>query len=318
MAWVLQRCRTRAAPTPRSGQTAPKIAFGKIASNGHTPLHCQPGCMKNLIRAQYSSIVLIMHQFPITCPKLVRLFAPGGPNDTMLFATLQGRYPGRALVDNATSPSQAVVRTHYGTTFFGGRVTDGFLADAVAALCTTGAVRLVVPEEDFGTRSLPSGRSRIINRLEFTARDLNRECTDKFMQSLPATCRIVPIDRNLLMSCLWHDEILAACGNVDSFFAHGRGVCLIHYDEVLSEAYAVFTGAGRVELGVVTKEGYRGRNYAAITCAPLIRSYDTQGIPTYWSCHQTNTASIRVARKLGYTDERSYRWIRYEARVEVP
>ena len=232
----------------------------------------------------------------------------------MLFATLQGRYPGRALVDDATSPSQAVVQTHYDTTFFGGLVTDGFLADAVAALRATGAVRLVVSEQDLAAHSLPPGSSRIIDRIEFTARDPHRGCVDKFVRSLPAACRIVPIERSLFTRCLWHDEILAVSGSADRFFAHGRGMCLMRRGEVLSEAYALFTGAGRVELGVVTKNSHRGRNYAAITCAPLIKSYDAQGVPTYWSCHSNNTASIRVARKLGYTDEQPYRWIRYEAR----
>ncbi len=236
----------------------------------------------------------------------------------MLFATLEGRYPGLALVDSATSPSQAVVRTHYGATFFGGRVTDGFLADAVLASRRKGAIRLVISEAEFEARSLPSNHSRIVSRLEFTARDPNFDDADGLMQSLPACYRIVPIDRSLLARCLWHGEILAACGSADRFFAHCHGMCLMHHDEMLSEAYGLFKGAGRVELVVFTKQGHRGCNFAAITCAPLIRSYTREGVPTYWSCHQTNTASIRVARKLGYRDERSYRWVRYEARAASP
>jgi RimJ/RimL family protein N-acetyltransferase len=75
----------------------------------------------------------------------------------------------------------------------------------------------------------------------------------------------------------------------------------------------LFEGAGRVELGVVTRAAYRGRNYAAITSAPLIMRCEARGKPTYWSCHQTNTPSVQVARKFGYTGERAYRWIRYES-----
>jgi purine nucleoside permease len=75
----------------------------------------------------------------------------------------------------------------------------------------------------------------------------------------------------------------------------------------------LFEGAGRVELGDVTRAAYRVRNYAAITCAPLIMRCEACGKPTYWSCHQTNTPSVQVARKLGYTGERACRWIRYES-----
>ena len=123
---------------------------------------------------------------------------------------------------------------------------------------------------------------RVIKRLEFPTRELNGNGVGRFLKSLPGTCRIVPIDRGLFERCSWYDEVLAACGSVERFVTYGRGVCLM-------------------------------RNYAAISCAHLIEGYDGQGIPTYWSCHQTNTASIALARKLGFGDERPYRWIRYEA-----
>lgn len=254
-----------------------------------------------------------MHRCPITSSKLTSLFARGGPNDTMLFATLEGRYPGWALVDDPDLPSQAIVRTHYGTTFFGGRVTDGFLANAVDGFRLAGAVRLVVSERDFAIRSLPAGQSRVIKRLEFPTRKPSGDGVGRFLKSLPGTCRIVSIDRGLFARCSWHDEVLSACGTVDRFMTHCRSVCLMRNDEILSEAYAIFMGAGRAELGAITKEEHRGRNYAAIACAHLIEGYDRQGIPAYWSCHQTNTASIGLARKLGFRDEQPYRWIRYEA-----
>jgi hypothetical protein len=92
----------------------------------------------------------------------------------MLFATCTGLYPGRALVDDAVSPSQCVVRIHHGTASLGGRVTDRFLADAVTALRTIGAVRLPVAEQDFATHDFPPACSRISNRLKFAAREKHR------------------------------------------------------------------------------------------------------------------------------------------------
>jgi RimJ/RimL family protein N-acetyltransferase len=253
-----------------------------------------------------------MHELPVTHPHVIRLFTAGGPNDTMLFATLEGRYPGHAMVNEARFPSQSVLRTHYGTTFCGGQVMDRLLAEAMTSLRTIGAVRLVVSEQDFATRSLPPESSRTINRLEFATRARQHGNVESWIRQLPATCRIVPLDRPLLARCLWHDEIREACGSPETFLAQSFGVCMIHHNTIVSEAYAMFEGAGRVEVGVVTHAPYRGRNYAAMTCAHLIRKCEARGKPTYWSCHQTNTASIRVARKLGYTGERVYHWVRYE------
>jgi RimJ/RimL family protein N-acetyltransferase len=231
----------------------------------------------------------------------------------MLFATLAGHYPGRALVDDPHVPSQCVLRTYYGTTFCGGQMAERFLADAVTALRTSGAVRLVLSEQDTIRQQFPAGYSRIIQRLEFEAREPSQEHLEAWARQLPSAYRLVPIDRALFAHSLWRDEILEACGSTDRFLAYGFGLCLLYQNEIVSEAYAMFEGAGRVELGVVTHAAYRGRNYAAITCAPLIMRCEARGTPTYWSCHQTNTASVQVARKLGYTGERTYRWIRYES-----
>jgi len=254
-----------------------------------------------------------MYELPVTHPNVIQLFQAGGPNDTMLFATLAGHYPGRALVDDPHVPSQCLLRTNYGTTFFGGQVTDCFLADAVTALRTSGAVKLVASEQDVVRYQFPIGYSRINNRLEFVTREQSQGHLEGLAQQLPSACRLVPMDRTLLAQALWREEIMEACGSTDNFFAYGLGLCLLCQDEIVSEAYVMFEGAGRIELGVVTRAAYRGHNYAAITCAPLIMRCEARGKPTYWSCYQTNTQSIQVARKLGYGGKRVYRWIRYES-----
>ena len=82
-------------------------------------------------------------------------------------------------------------------------------------------------------------------------------------------------------------------------------------DEICSEAYAVFRGAGKFEIGAITHEKYRGRNYAYITCKHLIGICEDRGYPTYWSCHQDNAASVATARKLGYRTQRVYKFLHY-------
>jgi RimJ/RimL family protein N-acetyltransferase len=81
--------------------------------------------------------------------------------------------------------------------------------------------------------------------------------------------------------------------------------------EICSEAYAVFFGGGRVEIGVITHEEYQRRGCAYVTCQHLIRLCEAQGYPTYWSCEQDNVASVATARKLGYQVQRAYQWLYY-------
>jgi len=256
---------------------------------------------------------LPMLTLPVTDPRVVSLFSPGGPNDTMLFATLDGRYPGLALIDDIAAPTQCVVRTHFGATFYTSLATALFLHPAVESLRRTGGVILVVRDRSKDADRIPRDTTHIIERIEFTERERHAGHVEWLMSQLCEECRIVPIDRTLFQRCMWRDVILDASCGIENFFAHGYGVCMLRGDEIVSEAYGVFRGAGRVELGVVTHSEHRGRNYASITCAHLISMLETRDTAMYWSCHLSNDASVGVARKLGFVGERLYWWMFYES-----
>jgi hypothetical protein len=52
-----------------------------------------------------------MHECPVDHPALLTLFDPMVPNSPVLWSVLEGRNPGRALVDSVPEPSQCVIRT---------------------------------------------------------------------------------------------------------------------------------------------------------------------------------------------------------------
>lgn len=253
-----------------------------------------------------------MNELPVTNPKVAELFSPGGPNDMMLYASLDGRYPGVALVDDSESPMQCVLRTAYGTTFLGGSVDDTFLTDSVDALRKTGTIWVVLSEIEATQRKLPSGYDFNIERIEFNSISGFNEKTDAVSRELPEGFQLVEMDRTLLENCIWGNEMKQACGNLENFLRHGFGVCLLRDDQIISEAYAMFEGAGRMELGAITHETHQGQGYGSITCSELIRLCHQRKKQVYWSCHQGNTPSVRLARKLGFSSERKYHWIRYK------
>jgi RimJ/RimL family protein N-acetyltransferase len=119
------------------------------------------------------------------------------------------------------------------------------------------------------------------------------------------------MDEAVLGRCLWRDLMTSAYGTQERFLQHGIGLCLMAGHEICSEAYAVFFGGGRVEIGVITHEAYRQRGYATVACQHLIKHCETQGYPTYWSCEQDNVASAATARKLGYQVQKEYQWLYY-------
>ena len=66
------------------------------------------------------------------------------------------------------------------------------------------------------------------------------------------------------------------------------------------------------EIGAITHKPYRGMGYAPITVAYLIEALEQRGYHAYWSCDEDNPSSARVARKLGFREEKAYEWLEYE------
>jgi GNAT superfamily N-acetyltransferase len=61
------------------------------------------------------------------------------------------------------------------------------------------------------------------------------------------------------------------------------------------------------EAGVVTERPYRGKGFGTIVVAHLLKWCDEIGCATYWDCVKLNIGSLKMARKLGYGNERSYK-----------
>jgi RimJ/RimL family protein N-acetyltransferase len=249
---------------------------------------------------------------PADHPALPALFNKPTPNSPVLWAVLQGRHSGKALVDDIDNPHQCVVRTDAVLTFFGGDISQAFLDRAVTHFRQRGPVWLVWPPE--ATRQRPPPESaHIVRRVEFHNDDPNSAVLIEWRNRLPDGFVIRFIDGPILARCEWRDEMAFYCGSLENFLEHGIGLCLMRGDEIIVEAYASSLGKTMAEIGAITHEMHRGHGYAAIASAYLIEASGRRGYGAYWSCDAENLASIRVARKLGLQRERGYQIIEYDA-----
>ena len=113
--------------------------------------------------------------------------------------------------------------------------------------------------------------------------------------------------------CADRDYYAAIFGGPEQALRRGIGRCLLRGDEIVCEAFAGPPALGLVELSVTTREADRGRGYATVTCAHLIRDCAEAGWQPYWNCAKQNAASVAVARKLGFRAGKAYRllaWFR--------
>lgn len=250
---------------------------------------------------------LAMAQFDSVVP----LFDRGMPNSPMIFSTLEGRAPGEVYVDSANSPTACVVRMDFlNLAFLGGHIEQEWLVSAMTQLCQHRPILLSWPPQLAADLEPPFLPTEVVDRYEFFNCAPGQDAV-----LIPAGYDLRRMDAQLLGSCLWRDLVLQAYGSVERFLQHGLGLCLLSGSEVCCEAYAVFSGGGRFEIGVLTHAEYRGRGCAYLACRRLIELCEARGYATYWSCEQDNAASVATARKLGYRVQRAYRWLYYTPAV---
>jgi RimJ/RimL family protein N-acetyltransferase len=238
--------------------------------------------------------------------RVAPLFDPSFPNSTMVFSTLEGRTPGKVFVNSLVNPTACLVTINFHhTTFIGGTIDQEWLDSTVAELRRTQNVILTWTAQVANSFEPPGVPGAEIDRLEFYGGVLEGPA------NIPEGHHLQFIDAELLSRCLWQNEILMAYGTTENFLRHGIGVCLMHRDELCSEAYAFFQGAGKFEIGAITHDKYLKQGYAYIACTHLNHICEARGYPTYWSCHSDNAASAATARKLGYVTERTYTFLYY-------
>lgn len=217
-------------------------------------------------------------------------------------------------MDDAGEPAQCLLVTSFLNFTFLGRSPGAaprpeWLAEAISTLRSTQDLYLNWPAHPTAQGGPPILPGKVQGGLEF------RDRRPAPIVPLPAGHQLQLVDGALFARCMWRDAIVTAFGTAENFLCHGIGLCLMEGDEICSEAYAVWRGAGRFEIGIVTAAARRGRGYAFMACQHLMRLCEAAGQPTCWSCFADNTASAHLARKLGYRTERADQW-HYYARAE--
>jgi GNAT superfamily N-acetyltransferase len=88
--------------------------------------------------------------------------------------------------------------------------------------------------------------------------------------------------------------------NADQFVEKGIGFSLLYNGRLASTAYSAFILDKKLELGIETIEEFRGSGFAFYTCSALIDYCIENDYEPVWACKLENTASLRLAQKLGF------------------
>jgi hypothetical protein len=251
-------------------------------------------------------------------PQLHSLFDARMPAGFRCFAVIEGNAAGRILTDDPTDPTWGAVQEGaFGTVYPGGALDAPTWRELIAELCRDGDVLVGLWPDDERIPLLPPNPEYDGFTLDFTNRPIGARL-DAYARQIPDGCDVRSVDRQLFERGDDRDFYSALYGSADCALEKSLARFLMKGDEIRSEAYAYFAALGTIEIATSTREQYRGRGYATITCAFLIQACEDLGYQTYWNCAKQNLASAAVARKLGYRTEKEYRLLAWSKTERLP
>jgi RimJ/RimL family protein N-acetyltransferase len=238
---------------------------------------------------------------------VLSLFDLSKPTMPRAFNVLEGVNRGQILVDDPSYPTSAVIRDAiYGTLYFGGQINMSLFEALVQNFCRLGDVGFGCWLDDPINQMIPSTPDYDGRTLCFTQR---LHVKNDEQRSLPDGYSVALRDRELFKQSFDYQSTLAAFTNEENVLEHTLGIMILYEGRVVCEAATGAPTHGQIEVGITTEESHRQRGLAFIACTRLIKLCEAKGYRTWWDCAKQNIPSVNLARKLGYRNEREYRYV---------
>ncbi len=237
------------------------------------------------------------------------LFERQHPTPIRSQAVLGGGNAGRIFVDDLEIPHIAYAwERDDGNLYQGGRKDWKLLQEMVYFLRQDSVAALGFREGDPGVQFFPPDPDAGAECVELE-RPAGGSDLAPFLK-LPEGFSVHRMGRELFEKSPRLDETLFRYGDFENYLRTGLDVCILKGEEFVAEAGADMEVDGVREVGVVTEHAYRGgHGFGTLVTAHLLQWCDELGVSTYWDCVRLNIGSLKIARKLGFMNERPYRML---------
>lgn len=100
------------------------------------------------------------------------------------------------------------------------------------------------------------------------------------------------ISGRIIPSLFWENE--------RDFLEKGKGYCITYDNEIASWAFSAAVSSKEIDIGIETNPKYQGCGLGRAAAEQMIQYTLGQEKAPVWACHYKNTASERLAEKLGF------------------
>ena len=240
------------------------------------------------------------------------LFETAWFDEMFIMPSLRGAQPGRVFVDRIDQPGAAILFRTYEFYIAGNpnsAAMRAFIKDApaepgvfqgfhgFAPLSKAWDTALI---EDYGNGLI------VLPRCNFRWEGAS---VMSWQARLPNGASVLPITIPLAqrLDQEWQEGIGALWSGYDRFARDGYGFCLMMADGQLgSVVYTDGADDHSASIGVRTNPALRRQGFASVVCSAFIEATLARGMLPVWECEERNTASKRLAQKLGFVERKPF------------
>ncbi|HEY3281798.1 MAG TPA: GNAT family N-acetyltransferase [Armatimonadota bacterium] len=265
---------------------------------------------------------------PECCGEATHRFRTPEPSyvDLVAHAWAAGNAPGNLWVDCAERPTYAFLWDLGSCCYLAGDLTGPAVATELASLVRRVLwpkariehglflkVEAATPlDVSFISESFPGASLRASDRVLLVSPPVPTDpgpepgCDPPAPPALPdPDAALRWVDRDLLRSegLANHDrllqEIRCCWPSVDRFEQQGFGASIVGGGELRAWCTGEYRTDQRIGIGIETVSEHQGKGYATAAATAFLRRCHQEGLTAYWDAWAANSASIRVAEKVG-------------------
>ncbi|MGL4773888.1 MAG: GNAT family N-acetyltransferase [Clostridium sp.] len=148
----------------------------------------------------------------------------------------------------------------------------------------------------------------ITNRRTILSSDeLDEEKIEEILSNIPTNCYLQKINENMAKRLLkenWSRDLVSNFNSVEEFVEKGIGYVLVDGMKVVAGASSFSVLSNGIEVELDVNPNYRRRGYGYIVAAALVNHCIKSNLVPHWDA--MNVASIKIAKKLGFKEARTY------------
>ena len=228
------------------------------------------------------------------------LFKKTQPNTSALWCYFDGILPGKTFVDDIEAPTKAICQLYMSWVYISDDADFPWIEETLREIIKTAWIQVVwVPER--GSKTPLADLGTVIPRHEYTQRNP--------IEQKPREVELKPYDSELYEKVPWKEFHERVYGSKENFLKIAFGFYAIENGEVCSESEVAFSARGYAELGIITDDNKQRKGFAFATCVRTLEEIDKRGLTPIWSCDVANTASMKLAEKLGFVNPVEYSFV---------